>query len=83
MVPGGLVCLLQAAGAAIGGVMADSAQAAMGQAMADAQARQDYYTSHVGVPAGTTGADPQPLTLPEDRATTGAHSVPGVQGGGR
>ena len=54
------------------------------QGEADAQRRQDYYTAHrEGVPAGTVGADPQPLTLPEDAAITGAHSVPGVQGGGR
>jgi hypothetical protein len=58
--------------------------AAMRQAEGDAQRRQDYYTAHrEGVPAGTVGADPQPLTLPEDAAITGAHSVPGVQGGGR
>jgi hypothetical protein len=57
--------------------------AAMRQAVADSQARQDFYKAQAGVPAGTTGADPQPVTLPEDRATTGAHSVPGVQGGGR
>jgi hypothetical protein len=57
--------------------------AAMRQAMADAQARQDFYKAQAGVPAGTVGANPEPLTLPEDRATTGAHSVPGVQGGGR
>jgi|RhiMetdeSRZDD1v2_1073273.scaffolds.fasta_scaffold721415_3 hypothetical protein len=56
--------------------MADSVQAAMDQAMADAQARQNYYKTHVGVPAGTTGADPQPLAVPEDRAVAGT-------GGGR
>jgi hypothetical protein len=66
--------------------MADtSAETAMRQGVADAQARQDYYQARPGqgVPAGTTGADPQPLTLPEDAAITGAHSVPGVQGGAR
>jgi hypothetical protein len=65
--------------------MADtSAETAMRQGMADARARQDYYQARPGqgVPAGTTGADPQPLTLPED-ATTGAHAVPGTQGGAR
>ena len=65
--------------------MADDVQAARREGENDAQRRQDYYGARPGegVPAGTTGADPQPLTLPEDRATTGAHSVPGVQGGGR
>jgi hypothetical protein len=54
------------------------------QGEADAQRRQDYDTAHPeGVPVGTPGADPQPLTLPEDAAITGAHSVPGVQGGAR
>jgi hypothetical protein len=57
--------------------------ATMGQAVRDAQARQDYYKTRVGVPAGTVGAAPEPLLLPEDQATTGAHSVPGVQGGAR
>jgi hypothetical protein len=61
----------------------DAVAAAMRQAVADAQARQDFYRSQAGVPAGTVGANPVPLALPEDRAVTGAHSVPGVQGGGR
>jgi hypothetical protein len=47
----------------------------MDQAMAAAQHRQDFYTAHPGqgVPAGTTGADPQPLALPADPAVTGVH----------
>jgi hypothetical protein len=59
--------------------------AAMAQAERDAARRQDYHQARPGegVPAGTTGADPQPLTLPEDAAITGAHSVPGVQGAAR
>jgi hypothetical protein len=58
--------------------MADSVQAAMDQAMADTRARQDFYGSRPGegVPAGTVGADPQPLPLPADRAVAG-------KGGGR
>jgi hypothetical protein len=59
----------------------------MAQAERDAARRQDYHQARPGegegVPAGTTGADPQPLTLPEDAAITGAHSVPGVQGAAR
>lgn len=76
-------------GAALnGGTMASpeneaAVREAMARAVADAQARQDYYKARIGVPAGTVGSDPQPLPLPEDRATTGAHSVPGVQGGAR
>jgi hypothetical protein len=63
--------------------MADDVAAAMARGEAGAQRRADYYAARPGVPAGTTGADPQPLTLPEDAAITGAHSVPGVQGGAR
>ena len=65
--------------------MADSVQAAQAQGEADAQRRQDYYGARPGegVPAGTTGASPELLALLEDRAVTGAPSVPGVQGGGR
>ena len=58
--------------------MADDseARAAMAQGMADAQHRRDYYLAHPGrgVPAGTIGADPQPLELPtDDPAVTGVH----------
>ena len=59
-----------------GGVMSEAeAQAAMAQAMADATARQDFYGARpgAGVPAGTTGSDPRPVVLPEDRAVTGVH----------
>jgi hypothetical protein len=63
--------------------MADDVAAAQARGEADAQRRADYYAARPGVPAGTAGADPQLLTLPEDRAVTGAHSVPGVQRGTR
>jgi hypothetical protein len=57
--------------------MADNSQAAaaMREGMADAQRRIDFYGVRPGqgVPAGTTGSDPQPITLPEDRAVTGVH----------
>jgi hypothetical protein len=53
-------------------------QAARREGESDAQRRQDYYGQRpgMGVPAGTTGADPEPLALPEDRAVAGT-------GGGR
>jgi hypothetical protein len=56
-------------------------RAAMAQGMADAEHRRDWYAAHpAGVPAGTTGADPQPLMPPPDHpAVTGVH---GQAGGG-
>jgi hypothetical protein len=56
------------------------------QGEADARARADYYQARPGegVPAGTVGADPRPLDVTGlDEAVTGAHHVPGVQGGAR
>ena len=50
--------------------------AAMRQAERNAEALQNYYKSHVGVPAGATGEPVNaPLPLPDDPAVTG------VQGG--
>jgi hypothetical protein len=51
----------------------DAVRAAQAQGEADAQRRQDYYRTRPGegVPAGTTGADPRPLAVPEDRAVAG------------
>ena len=56
-------------------------RAAMAQAMADAQRRQDYYQQRagLGVPAGTSGPEGNaPLTLPQDRAITGTHHAGGA-----
>jgi hypothetical protein len=39
-------------------------RAAQAQAEADAQARQDYYSTHAGVPAVAAGASNEPLVVP-------------------
>lgn len=60
--------------------MADNSQAAaaMREGMADAQRRIDFYGVRPGrgcrrARPAATGSDPQPITLPEDRAVTGVH----------
>lgn len=46
-------------------------RASQARAEAGAQRLMDFYESNAGVPAGTVGADPQPLPVTGDPAVTG------------